>query len=470
MRRKGLLAGFLVGITVGLIAVTIAMQPAASSESDDDLMKEFFQPLAWAVQQIQRNYVEEVKAEDLLVGAYEGMMSKLDKYSTHIPPARFKEFKADTEGEFGGLGIQIRFMPIEKVVHVEQPIPGTPAFKKGILAGDKIIKIKQESGEVVKTQELDNVHDAVELLRGEPGTEVTITVVHERSPNKPVDITIERAIIETPGVRAMHMVDEQRKIGYVYLASFHEQTLQDLDVALKKLREQDMQALVVDLRFNPGGLLNTATEVSDRFLEEGVVVSTKGRSSREQVYKAHKDGDDCVDIPLVVLVNEYSASASEIVAGAIKDQGRGIILGEKTYGKGSVQSLMQLPGDRGALKLTTARYYTPSGVCIEDVGIKPDIEVTLPPEEDAKLVSHLSDYVSFPPKKSFEEGEQKDEEKKQESATESSEANAEDGEENEEAEEFEDVQLKRAVDVLRGILVQQKLTERRKQVAVGALD
>ena len=467
MRRKGLLAGFLVGIIVGLLAVTIAMQPAASSESDEDLMKEFFQPLAWAVQQIQQNYVEEVKAEDLLVGAYDGMMSKLDKYSTHIPPARFKEFKADTQGEFGGLGIQIRFLPIEKVVHVEQPIPGTPAFKRGILAGDKIIKIKQESGKVVETSELENVHDAVELLRGEPGSKVTITVVHERAPNKPVDITIERAIIETPGVRAMHMLDKDRKIGYVYIASFHEQTLQDLDVALKELREQDMQALVVDLRFNPGGLLTTATEVADRFLEEGVVVSTRGRSSKEQVYRAHEDADDCVSVPLVVLVNEYSASASEIVAGAVKDQGRGIILGEKTYGKGSVQSLMQLPGNRGALKLTTARYYTPSGVCIEDVGIKPDIEVILAPEEDAKLVSHLSDYVSFPPKKSFEEDGQEQEKEEDGGSTDSSATEGENGEETEE--EFEDVQLKRAVDVLRGILVQQKLTERRKQVA-GRMD
>ena len=470
MRRKGLLAGFLVGLIVGLLAVTIAMQPATSSESDENLMEEFFQPLAWAVQQIQRNYVEEVKAEDLLVGAYEGMMSKLDKYSTHIPPARFKEFKADTEGEFGGLGIQIRFLPMEKVVYVEQPIPGTPAFKKGILAGDKIIKIKPKPGKVVETSELENVHDAVELLRGEPGTKVTITVLHERAPNKPVDITIERAIIETPGVRAMHMVDKDRRIGYVYIASFHEQTLEDLDVALKELRKQDMQALVVDLRFNPGGLLNTATEVSDRFLEEGVIVSTRGRSTSEQVYKAHKDDDDCVDVPLVVLVNEYSASASEIVAGAIKDQGRGIILGEKTYGKGSVQSLMQLPGDRGALKLTTARYYTPSGVCIEDVGIKPDIEVKLPPEEDAKLVSHLSDYVSFPPKKSFQEDEQKQEESENGETTDTSatEAEGENGEEKEE--EFTDVQLKRAVDVLRGILVQQDLQQRRKQVAVGTAE
>lgn len=468
MRRRGLVAGFLVGIVVGLLTVTIAMQPAASSESEEDLMKDFFQPLAYVVREIQQNYVEEVKAEDLLIGAYQGMLSKLDKYSAHMPAEMYKEFRLDTKGKFGGLGIQIRFLPLEKVVFVEQPIPGTPAFNKRILAGDKIIRIKEEStGKVVETSELDNVYDAVKILRGEPGSKVTITVVHKRAPNEPEDITITRGVIKVPAVGAVRIVDDNRKVGYIYLTRFTERTLEDLDKALEKLREQGMRALVLDVRFNPGGLLSAATEVADRFLAEGVLVSTKGRSHPEKAYEAQEDEKDCLDIPLVVLVNSYSASASEIVAGAIRDRGRGIILGEHTYGKASVQHVVPLPDERGALKLTTAHYYTPSGACIEKVGIKPDIPVKLTTEEHVELAAHLSDYVGYP--RDEEEEKEKQQEEKQ-SSGEKNEPASRSGNENGRSgteEPYQDVQLQRAVDVLSGILVQDELVRRRQKVAVA---
>jgi len=465
MRRNGILAGFIAGMVVGFLAVSILGRPALSSE--DTLLKEFFQPLAWVIQQIEKNYVEEVDPHKLLVGAYEGVLSRLDKYSTYIPPDMYSEFEADTKGYFGGLGIQIRFYPIEKVLRVEQPIPGTPAFKVGVLAGDKIIRIKEEpTGEAVEVQDFKSVHDAVKILRGKPGTKVTITVVHAGNEQKREDLTIKRDIINIPGVRAAHVIDNKRKIGYLYLAYFSEKTLGDLDEALKMLKAAGMRALVVDLRFNPGGLLSTAKEVSDRFLGGGVVVSTRGRNAGEEVFRAQRDGDDCVDIPLVILVNRYSASASEIVAGAVKDNGRGIIVGEKTFGKGSVQSLVRLPSDGGALKLTTARYYTPDGICIEGKGIEPDIEIKLSEEENRDLVQHLGQYVGYPPEK--RPGDEDAQEPPDGNEPAAPQPGAEPQPKHTE-QQFVDRQLGRALDVLRGILVQQQLEHRRAVSAARAL-
>ena len=452
-RRESVLTGFFAGAMVAMLAVSVMGQPADSS---DALMNQFFEPLASVVQQVRKHHVEEVPLDELRVGAYRGIMDKLDDYSSYIPQDRYDQFKEDTEGKFGGLGIQITFDRTEKVIEVEQPIPGTPAFSKGILAGDRIIRIKDEAtGEVTPTSDLESVHDAVDVLRGEPGTKVTITVVHKSRPEEPEEITIERANIEVPGVRAVRVIGSAPKLGYLHLANFNEETVGELDRALSDLQEQGIKGLILDLRFNPGGLLSTAVDVSDRFLTEGTIVSTRGRSQTEKVFEAESGGTELVDMPMVVLVNSYSASASEIVTGALKDNNRAMIVGEKTFGKGSVQSLIRLPKNDGAIKLTTARYYTPSGVCIDKIGVKPDIAIELSDEKSADLARHLSEQLGYSAQQ------------EQEESDESSSDETTNGQESEE-EEFRDIQLQRAQDILQGILMHASMTDRRKAVAQGA--
>ncbi len=444
MRTKRLLMGFAVGLAAGLLLAPGLAGPGSQDEKDWE--RKFFLPLVWTVQQIRGRYVEEVDPQKLLVGAYEGMLNRLDEYSFYIPPEALAEFEVDTKGEFGGLGIQIKFLPLEKVLRIERPIPGTPAFKAGVLEGDIITKVREDStGREVETKTFESVYDAVKILRGKPGTKVTITVVH-RDTHEVADITIERAIIEIPGVRAVRMADEHRKIGYLYLAYFHERTVKDLDEALDHLKADGLRALILDLRFNPGGLLDSAVELSDRFLSEGVVVSTRGRASPELVFQS-REGDVLDGAPLVVLVNHYSASASEIVAGALKDNGRAIVIGAATFGKGSVQTVMGLKDGEGALKFTTAKYYTPSGVSIEETGVQPDIEIKLTDEEVRELLRHLGETTEFPPKPEPESTEP-------EAGAVPPETGDEGGSEGKKK-PFRDIQLERAVDVLAGILIHQ---------------
>jgi len=423
----GIIAAAAVGSVVGQIA-----------GPEDRRRKNIYEPLVYVIRQIDANYVTPVDYDKLLSGAYSGMLSRLDEFSEYIPPKRFREFQVDTKGEFGGLGIRIRFNPIEKVLSVESPIPGTPAARAGILAGDRIIKIYDENADPkeTKAQDLEDVYDAVKKMRGTPGTKITITIVHEGG-MKPVDYTITRGVIKIPGVRAERIVDKQHKIGYLYIAYFHEHTVPDMQKAIKKLVDDGVKALIVDLRFNPGGLLKTAVELSDVFLSEGKIVSTRGRRFEEK-YTA-KAADDFPDIPLVVLVNKYSASASEIFAAAIKDNKRGIIVGEKTFGKGSVQTLIKMPDNQSALKLTTAYYYTPSGANIHKKGIEPDIKVEISLEDTRRLVMHLSKATDFVPTPKNDKS--KDEKDKKE-------------------EPFKDVQLERAVDIAKGILVYANLNDK----------
>jgi len=443
-----MLAGFAIGLTVGLLLVPVVGRSAGDYRRSA-WEEKFFKPMAYAAIAIRERYVEEVTPEEVLEGAYQGMLSKLDDYSSYIPPKMLEEFEGDTKGEFGGLGIQIRFYPLKKLLRVEQPILGTPASKAGILAGDVITKVREEAtGQEYDTTKFNDVHDAVRVLRGDAGTKVTITVVHETT-RKEETITITRAVIKVPAVRAVQMVDDEHKIGYIYLAYFHESTRKDLLEAVAKLQQDGMKALIMDVRFNPGGLLVSSVEVSDVFLADQLVVSTRGRAEDEKVFRA-ETGDALGGAPLLLLVNRYSASASEIVAGAIKDNKRGLLVGEKTFGKGSVQTIIPLQDRKSALKLTTAKYYTPRGVCIENTGIKPDIVVAISDEDTRKLVQVLGeDYPPKPKKEELEdieipvpvkpEGEQPAEEKKEEP--------------------FKDVQLERAVDILTAILIEQERRE-----------
>ncbi len=311
---------------------------------------------------VKKNYVEEVEEKDLVYGAIKGMLSSLDPHSSFMPPEAFKEMKIDTKGEFGGLGIQIGIK--NKVLTIIAPIEDTPADEAGVEAGDMIIKIDGES-----TKDI-TLHEAVSKLRGPKGTSVTISVLREGL-DKPKDITIIRDIIKLKSVKSK-VIDES--IGYIKLTQFQEKTSSDLKKALKKLSKENITDLVLDLRNNPGGLLQGAVDVTSQFLPpEKLVVYIKGRSGGKTEFDT-SNGNRFYDLPMIVLVNEGSASASEIVSGALQDWDRAVILGTQTFGKGSVQTVIPL-SDGSALRLTTARYYTPKDRSIQTTGITPDIVI-----------------------------------------------------------------------------------------------
>jgi carboxyl-terminal processing protease len=312
---------------------------------------------------VKESYVEETDSKDLIYSALNGMLRSLDPHSGFLTPEDYKEMQVDTKGEFGGLGIQISIR--KGVLTVISPIEDTPAWEAGILAGDMIIKIEDEYTKDMTLQ------DAVKRMRGTKGTSITITIVSDGE-KSPRDVTIIRDIIKVKSVKSRVIEDD---IGYVKITQFQERTSNDLADALKKLDKEGISSLVLDLRNNPGGLLSSAVDVSGRFLNKGqLVVYTKGRARAKTEYRTRISST--FSKPMVVIVNQGSASASEIVAGAIKDWKRGIILGTQTFGKGSVQSVVPL-SDGSGLRLTTSRYYTPSGVSIQNTGITPDITVKI---------------------------------------------------------------------------------------------
>ncbi len=322
-------------------------------------------------------YVEEGRAdrEELLQGAVQGMLQKLDDpYTRFMSPEGFESMQTETQGQFGGLGILIGEK--EGRLTVVAPIPETPAYKVGIRAGDIVLKVDGNSTKGM------TVNDAVKMLRGPKGAAVTLTVARKGVP-KLMDYTMVRDIIKVSSVRAKRLAPA---IGYAHLTGFIQTTGEDLEKAISEFeKKQPLEGFVLDLRNNPGGLLTAALDVSKVFLDREEIVSIKGRSGEPVVYKS--EGRKHRDFPLVVLLNEGSASASEIVAGAIKDNKRGILVGTKSYGKGSVQTVMPLQGG-AALALTTAYYYTPSGVCIHKQGIHPDIEVPMPELTDEELIEY----------------------------------------------------------------------------------
>ncbi len=314
---------------------------------------------------VQKNYVDKVEPSALVQGAINGMMKSLDPHSSFMTPELYKELEVETQGRFGGIGIEITIL--KDVLTVVSPIEDTPAFKAGVKPGDQIIKIDGKS-----TKDI-TIMEAVNKLRGPKDTKVTITIMREKL-SQPKDIVLTRAVIQVKSVKAKTFDDN---IGYIRIASFHERTSSDLRKALGEVREKakPMKGLVLDLRNDPGGLLTQAIEVSDMFLKSGSIVSTRGRTkSMETKATARDNGDQEVTVPMVVLVNEGTASAAEIVAGALQDNGRALVVGTQTFGKASVQTVIPLE-DGSALKLTTARYYTPSGRSIQAEGIKPDIIV-----------------------------------------------------------------------------------------------
>jgi len=334
------------------------------------------------LEKVHAEYVDSDKVgyKDLIYGALKGMLNTLDPHSEFMEPQKYDELKKDTRGAFGGVGIIIG--PRDNFLTVIAPIEDTPAFNAGILSGDRVIKINGNSTEKL------TLEDAVKQLRGEPGTTVTITIMRPSS-GMIKDIKLTRAVIKVDTVKDINGKREfplnEDKIGYVRLTQFGEQTSSDLESALRKLESQGMRALILDLRGNPGGLLDQAVEVCGKFVPKGqLIVSTEGRDPSKRIEYRLRSGGKHTGYPMVVLVNNGSASASEIVAGCLQDLKRAIIVGDQTFGKGSVQSIFPLT-DGSALRLTTAKYYTPSHKVIHEKGITPDIEVRMTPEEEEAL-------------------------------------------------------------------------------------
>ena len=389
----------LVFIFAFAVAMTTAVYGDTASKNDTYESLKLFSDV---LEEIQRNYVEPVNTKDLIDKAIQGMVLGLDPHSAFLPPAAYKDLQDDTKGEFGGIGIVITKK--DHLLTVISPIEGTPAYKAGIQANDVIIKVDGKS-----TKDM-MLWEAVKLMRGKAGTAVKITVAREGE-TKPLEFSLVRAIIPLDSVR---YVTIKPGYGYLWITNFRENTTEEVEKALASLSQQKvpLKGLILDMRDNPGGLLNQAVDVSDIFLNKGTIVSIKGRNPKdEQVFSAHANTVK-QDYPIVLLINGGTASAAEIVTGALQDNHRALVLGTRSFGKGSVQTVKPLR-DGYALKYTVALYYTPSGKSIQAEGIQPDLVVKrrLLDEsatdgvesrmlKEADLKNHLPGDAAEPPKKS----------------------------------------------------------------------
>lgn len=375
-----------------VLAVNLFIGARVYSNSTDASQKDAVYPnmklFSEVMEKVRQDYVDgtNLTYQDLVYGALKGMVNELDPHSEFLDPEKYKELQNDTEGQFGGLGIVVAMK--DNFITVVTPMEDSPGFKAGIQSGDRILKINGKSTESM------GLEDAVKLLRGDPDTQVKVSIMRP-STGHVKDYNLTRAIINVDMVKDINGNKDfplgDNKIGYIRLVQFGERTSDDLETALNKLKAQGMQALILDLRWNPGGLLDQAVEVCEKFLPRGqLIVSTEGRNpSEDSRHRAAGRGDELHGMPIVVLVNDGSASASEIVAGCLQDLHRAIILGVKTFGKGSVQSIIPLD-DGSALRLTTAKYYTPSHKVIHQVGITPNIIVPTTDEEDRDIRIQLT--------------------------------------------------------------------------------
>lgn len=374
--RKNRFGFSLMFLAAMLIPLTLPAEDDGESKSNLPLQQ--LRTFADIFGRIKANYVEPVDDEVLLENAIRGMVSGLDPHSNYLDSEDYKDLQVGTKGEFGGLGIEVGME--DGFVKVISPIDDTPAARAGVRSGDLIVRLDDTP---VKGMSLN---DAVSLMRGKPGTELELTIIR-KGEEKPIKITVVRDVIRVASVKS-RLLDE--RFAYLRISQFQTHTTRDMLKVLRKLGDEangNLLGMVLDLRNNPGGVLNAAVSVSDAFLEDGLIVYTEGRESDSQL-RFEAAPDDVLDgAPIVVLVNEGSASASEIVAGALQDHGRAVIMGTQTFGKGSVQTIIPI-SDTSAVKLTTARYFTPSGRSIQAEGIKPDIEL-----EDFTLSKVESDKV-----------------------------------------------------------------------------
>ena len=398
----GLIAGLSISIGSGVFA-------ERETKSTAGLPVEELRTFSDVFGRIKNDYVEDVEDSEMLNNAIRGMLSGLDPHSSYLDQEQFKELQVGTSGEFGGLGIEVGME--DGFVKVIAPIDDTPAQRAGIEAGDLIIRLDDTP---VKGLTLN---EAVKIMRGKPGTVLRLTVVRE-GVDQPLKIDIKRDIIKVKSVKSRMLEDG---FGYVRISQFQSKTAENMVDAIEKLKKESdggLKGMVLDLRNNPGGVLNGAVAVSDAFLKKGLIVYTEGRVSDSKL-RFNATPDDILDTaPMVILVNQGSASASEIVSGALQDHHRAIVVGTPTFGKGSVQTILPLSNGT-AVKLTTARYYTPSGRSIQAEGIKPDIELdqvrvsaverSIDPIKEADLSRHLSNGKDKKSKKSAEEGEEAEE-------------------------------------------------------------
>ena len=374
------------GVVLGVLLLNLAIGAKVYSESDaNSTVNDPHANLDLFVnvlERVRRDYGDggELTYEDLVQGAVRGMIGMLDPHSEFMPPTRYTHLMDDTEGRFGGVGVHINIQ--DSYLTVLAPIKDTPAYEAGVMSGDRIVKIEGKNARNISMPE------AMDKLRGKPGSKVTMTLFRP-STRKDIEVTLKRALIKVATVKD---IDNQRKftvdenkIGYVRLTQFGEATARDLEEALRKLELEDMKGLVLDLRHNPGGLLDQAIKVCEKFLAKGEpIVTTEGR--RENAKHEASGRNARPELPLLVLLNRYSASASEIVAGCLRDNDRAKIVGEKTFGKGSVQKILPINGQQGAaLRLTTAKYYTPSHQVIHGKGIEPHHEVKFSREDEELL-------------------------------------------------------------------------------------
>jgi carboxyl-terminal processing protease len=383
MKRRFLYSVLLTALALNLLAgAQIYFSSLHGAEKDDAYPN--IRLFSTVLEKVRQDYVDgdQLSYQELIYGALKGMLNTLDPHSEFMEPVKYDDLKKDTQGEFGGVGIVISIK--DNYLTVVAPMEDTPGFKAGILSGDRIIKIDGKSTEKFSLQ------DAVKRLRGEPDSEVTLTTLRPTS-GQVKEYKLKRAHIKVDTVKDINGRREyplsENKVGYIRLTQFGEQTASDLEDALKKLESKGVESLVLDLRGNPGGLLDQAVKVCEKFLPRGqLVVSTEGRDARQKSTYHAMGGYKLMNVPVVVLVNSGSASASEIVAGCMQDTTslgltKAIVVGEQTFGKGSVQSILPLQ-DGSALRLTTAKYYTPSHKVIHERGITPDITVVMTEEEE----------------------------------------------------------------------------------------
>lgn len=404
-----------------LLALVLALPVRAQDDEDVSPYKEM-KTLARAIELVRQDYVDEDKTdyEELAYSALRGMLADLDPHSDFMDPKDFVGMQEDTKSEFGGLGVVVGLK--NDRLTIVAPMEGTPGFRAGLLPGDVILEIDGQSAEKM------SLRDAVDKLRGEPGTDVELAVARVKEA-KPLTYKLQREVIKVPSVRGARILDTGAgpRIGYVRVTQFSEPTGKEFARAVADLEKQGMDALVLDLRFNPGGLLTAAVDVAGEFLPSGSLVAyTEGRSAAaERRYLAPGKGHKARSYPLAVLVNGFSASGAEIVAGALKDTGRALLVGETTFGKGSVQSVISLPGG-SAVRLTTAKYFTPGQQPIHEKGIAPHIRATMSSDDEARLLA-LRRQDDLP-----------------------------EGSKKEEILAVDDVPMQRAVDALRGVLLHAK--------------
>jgi carboxyl-terminal processing protease len=435
LRGKG---KFLFPIGVALILGAAIGVVAASSVSDD-----FYREIPLftdTLSLVQSDYVDELEVKDMIYGALKGMLSSLDPHSQFMDPDTYREMQIETKGEFGGLGIVITIR--EQFLTVVTPIEDTPAYRAGLKSGDRIVKIDDKP-----TKDF-TLFEAVKGMRGKPGTDVHLTVLRENV-NHLLEFTVTRDVIEIQSVKEARILEAS--IGYIKLVEFQEKTKEEMAEALEKLDKEGMKSLILDLRNNPGGLLNSSVDVTEFFIPQGeLVVSTKGRMKSQSMEFKAKGKKTYQDLPMVVLINEGSASAAEIVAGAIRDHQRGILLGAKSFGKGSVQTVSPLR-DGSAVRLTTAKYYTPSGQTIHETGIEPDVKVEVTAEERSKIAERKVEVIDEVDVVEEEKGEEEEK---------GGQGKEKEGQEKVEAvKEVYDTQLARAVDLIKGIQVWQRFSD-----------